>query len=158
LQENISRTEGPATSEFAQSLERDLNTVRGKWDRLHKFYLFLHVVLVFAALVLSGIVIPYAATYQMSDLAFVSGLIVALIIGLQNAFAIGGRWAFYSAILAELQALTFQLHRCTTNVDQQDDDELERIAAKLEQINTRAFMQVPRGQGLSTVEEGNRPR
>lgn len=143
-------------SEFAKVLETDVGIVRTKWNRLHKIYVTLHMFLVFVALVLSGGVIPYAAFYSMNAIAFVSGLVVALMIGIQNAFAVGGRWAFYSDVLAELQALTFELRRCMSNSSIPPEErlkQLEGISDRLAQINTRALIQVPRGQGMAVVEE-----
>ncbi len=148
--------ESETISKYSDGLKVDLDKLIRKWGRMHKTYLVLHLSLVFAAIVLSGAVIPFAAYYRlegrMEGTAFVSGLVVALIIGIQNAFATGSRWTFYSGVFADLQALDLRLRRSTFGNDQEKVmKELEEISTRLQEVNTRAYVQVPRGQGAEAA-------
>jgi FtsH-binding integral membrane protein len=139
-------------NDYETKLGEDLRDVTKRWNWMHKTYLVLHLSLVFTSVVLSGVVIPYAAYYKLQGVAFVSRLVVAMIIGFQNAFATGSRWAFYSGIVADLQAVKFEFRRATSGPDRQKvTEELEGLSTKVAQINTRAYVQVPRGQGADVA-------
>lgn len=84
----------------------------------------------------------------LPQLAPFLGLITALLIGLENAFAFGEKHAFYAAVRAEGENLL-----TTLEAEVRTEAEFLQVVEKFKSLRKFGDEKVPRGQGMNAIKD-----
>ncbi|HSF80669.1 MAG TPA: hypothetical protein VLA49_05525 [Anaerolineales bacterium] len=137
------------TDEFSQmqkQLETELETyikeMRGRRKRhgIGNNLLVLASILTSAAITIAGI-------YDQAKFAAILGILLTVLLSVQQAFPLGEMAFFYRNSIADLENLQSSL-RFTTNTQ----EEVEKTAHQFTVIRKHIAQAIPRGQGLNSLQ------
>jgi hypothetical protein len=139
---------GPST------FDTDKGKLREEIDELRKTYYLRHkgnyrtswLLILFG--IIGSISVSGFALLGYAKLAGVMGLLVALCISLQTAFALGERAQFQRIIYTEAENLITRL-----NIRAHDADGLSKVSEELELLRKSAAENIPRGEGMGAVQK-----
>ena len=130
-----------------EKLLREVKELGDTHKQRHKGNYRTHAVLI-ALGVIGSISVSAAGLLGYALPAGLLGLMVALCIGLQNAFAFGERAEFQRIVAIEADNLRSRLE-----LDVKGLTEFDRVLAEFLVLRTSAARNIPRGKGMDAVRE-----
>jgi hypothetical protein len=99
------------------------------------------------ASILMSAAITIAGIYDQAEIAAILGVLLTVLLSIQQAFPLGEMAFFYRSSIADLENLQISLMFTADN-----EKEVEKIARQFAIIRKHIAQAIPRGQGINTVQ------
>ncbi len=133
-------------SQWRKDIEDELKSYIKDMRRIGKRHGIGNNSLVLAS-ILASAAITIAGIYGLATVAAILGVLLSILLSVQQAFPEGEMAFFYRSSIADLENLQNSL-RFTADTQ----DEIEKIVQQLAVIRKHIAQAIPRGQGLNTLE------
>jgi hypothetical protein len=132
-------------SQLCMQLEADLGSYIKEVQGRRTYHGRLNNSLVLASIFMSG-AITIAGIYDQAEIAAIFGVLLSVLLSVQQAFPFGEMAFFYRCSLADLENLQSSLKFTD------DTQEVEKIARQYAVIRKYIAQAIPRGQGINIVQ------